>query len=160
MACMLRIDGASLDIDTLLSRIPLVPEMSYRRGEPRSRSEPDRGTNDESGAAFLVSAADFDDFDEQKKGALVFLQGNASAVSEIVAWPGVLHAYLDFGIYRRDVSIQCDLFSADLLKAAGDLGLDIELSQYSENEEPQDDGNLLLDLWQPEPGSQGPGKSS
>jgi hypothetical protein len=143
---MLRIHGATLDVDALLSHIPIVPEMSYRRGEPVSKARPEGEQNDESGAAFLVSAAGFDDFEAQKHAALVYLVGNAPTLTEIVAWPGMMHAYLDFGIYRRDVSIQCDTFPADLLKAAGDLGIDIELSQYAEEQKPLDDGNLLLDL--------------
>ena len=37
---------------------------------------------------------------------------------------------LDFGIERRDVAVQSDNLSSDLVRLAGSLGLAIELSQY------------------------------
>lgn len=132
---MFRICGTNLDIDALLADTSLVPEMSYRRGEPKLKTKPDGKKNERSGAAFLVSMADFDDFDTQKNGALIFLKVNRSAVQKIMAWPGVESGGLDFGIWRRDVAVQCDHFPAALLKAAGELGLDIELSQYPKEDE-------------------------
>ena len=38
---------------------------------------------------------------------------------------------LDFGISKRDVAAQYDYFPPELLKRAGELGMGIELSQYS-----------------------------
>ena len=43
---------------------------------------------------------------------------------------GLEFAFLDFGITRRDVVVQCDYFQSELLLLAGQLGFDIELSQY------------------------------
>jgi hypothetical protein len=138
MACMFRICGVDLDIDALLADTTLVSEGPYRRGEPRLKTRPDGKKHAQSGASFLVSMADFDDFETQITGALVFLKVNRPAVQKIMNWSGVDGGCLDFGIYRRDVPVQCDCFPADLLKAVGDLGLDIELSQYwnEEEEEP------------------------
>ena len=132
---MLRISGADLDIDSLLAATSLVPEISYRKGETRRN-----GTiHERSGAAFLVSAADFDDFEAQKNGALIILTERHDAIRTLMQFPGVDGGCLDFGILRRDTVVQCDFFPPELLKLAGELGLGIELSQYpcnTDDEEP------------------------
>jgi hypothetical protein len=132
---MFRVCGTDLDIDALLAETSLVPEMSHRRDEPKLKGKPRGRKNERSGASFLVNLADFDHFETQKNGALVFLKVNRAAVQKIMAWPGVDSGCFDFGIWRREVPVQCDSFPAGLLKAAGNLGLDVELSQYPNEKE-------------------------
>ena len=45
--------------------------------------------------------------------------------------PSVEIATLDFGISQRDVAAQFDYFQPELVRIAGKLGLGLELSQYS-----------------------------
>lgn len=134
MSCMLRISGVDLDIQELLRNTSLVAESSYRRGDPKFKKKRNGKKYDNSGASFLVSMADFDDFDTQRTGAMVFLKVNRKEVRRIMTWPGVDGGSLDFGIYHREVPVQCDSFPPELVKAAADAGLGIELSQYPVDE--------------------------
>jgi hypothetical protein len=94
-------------------------------------TRPEGKCHSESGARFLVSDADFDEFDIQKSEAIAFLRDHADVLRRIMAHPGVEDGYLDFGIARKEnVFSQCDFLPAELLKAAGDLGLGIEISHY------------------------------
>jgi hypothetical protein len=136
---MLRISGVKLDIDRLLAAIPLQSTMSYRRGEPSRKSKPRGEKHKRSGAGFLVSDADFDQFDQQKKDAIAFLKTKNAVIRKIMRWPGVDGGELDFGIWRRDV-VQCDYFPAQLVSLAGKLSLDIGLTQYPKAEEEKQNG--------------------
>lgn len=135
MSCMFRVAGVKLDIDRLLASIPLRPTMSYRKGEPRLKARPRGEKKRKSGAAFAVSTAEFAQFEKHKEDAVAFLKAKRTVIQKIMKWPGVDAGELDFGIHRRDVVVQCDCFSAELLKLAGGLGLDIKLSCYPPPEE-------------------------
>ena len=135
MSCMFRIAGVKLDVDGLLASVPLASTMSFRKGEPRFRTNPKGKRNKDSGAAFLVSNADFDQFEKQKRDAVAFLKAKKAVIRRIMNWPGVDGGELDFGVGARDVIIQCEYFPAELLRLAGGLGLDIELSLYPPFEE-------------------------
>ena len=144
MSCMFRIDGRSLNIDRLLSAVSLPATMSFRKGQHRSEIKKDGERNRNSGASFLVSNADFHQFEKQKKDAISFLTNKRTVIRRIMNWPGVDSACLDFGIERRDVAAQFDHLPAELLRLAGELGIDIEISQYSiehKNESQQGDGD-------------------
>ena len=137
MAGMFRINGMTLDIDRLLASIPWRPSMSYRKGEPCSKVRPRGKKNKKSGANFVVSDAAFAQFNKQKRDAIECLKTIQPVFKKIMNWPGLDEGSLDFGIYRRDVIAQFDKFPAELLKLAGDLGIDIELSCYPLPEEKQ-----------------------
>ena len=130
MSCMLRISGVKLDIDRLLSEVPLRPTMSFRKGEPRFSNRPRGKKHSRSGASFAVSDAEFTQFEKQKKDAMAFLKTKGAVIRKMMKWPGLDAGGLDFGVQRRDVLVQCDEFPAELLKLAGGLGLSIELSCY------------------------------
>ena len=132
---MFRISGENLDIETLLASISIPVTMSFKKGEPRFRKKPDGKKNEASGAAFDVSTADFNDFEQQKRDAIAFLKTRELMIRKVMNWPGVQTGELDFGIWQRDVMVQCDRFPAELLRLAGGLGLDIELSRYPKADE-------------------------
>ncbi len=132
---MLRVGGVDLNVDKLLE-INLKPDSFYRKGEYRTK----KTNHSSSGARYLVSNADFDSFEEQKKDAIRFLRDNASSIREIMSIPGHEGAELDFGINRRDVLVQSDFFPAELAKLAGELGIGITLSVYPEPEEENMEG--------------------
>ncbi len=127
---MFRISGTDLNIDKLLE-INLKPDSLYRKGEYRTK----KSINLSSGARYLVSNADFDNFEDQKKDAIRFLRNNATPIREIMSIPGHESAELDFGINRRDVLVQSDFFPAELAKLAGEFGIGITLSVYPESKE-------------------------
>jgi hypothetical protein len=135
MSCMFRIAGAKLDVDGLLAAVSLPSTMSFRKGEPRLKTRPDGKRNKDSGAAFLVSDADFDQFKKQKRDAIGFLKTHKTVIRRIMNWRGVDGGELAFGVGQRDVIVQCDYFPAELLRLAGGLGLDIEISLYPPFEE-------------------------
>jgi hypothetical protein len=135
MSCMFRIAGVKLNVDRLLAAVSLPATMSFRKGELRLKTRPDGKRNKDSGAAFLVSDADFDQFEKQKRDAIAFLKTKKAVIRRIMNWPGVDGGELDFGVEQREVIIQCEYFPAELLKLAGSLGLDIEVSLYPPFEE-------------------------
>ena len=130
MSCVLRIDGTNLNIDKLLE-IDLKPDSFYKKGEYRTK----KSNHTSSGTRYLVSNADFSNFEDQKKDAIRFLRDNANSIKMIMSIPELEGAELDFGINRRDVLVQSDSIPAELAKLAGELGVDIMLSLYPEPEE-------------------------
>jgi hypothetical protein len=80
--------------------------------------------------------------------AISFLTVNNHEVARLRSFPGIEHVYLDFGIARRDVLLQCDYLPPELVQLAGALGLGIELSQYpaySTDEGPANDDDRIRD---------------
>lgn len=137
MSCILRIAGKDLELKSLL-RVDLIPDSSWEKGMPRSPSKPDGKKNLNSGANYVVSEADLDEFDLQKMDAIEFLINYKTQIQEIMNLPGNDGGVLDFAISRRDVFVQYDNFPSKLISIAGSLGLSIELSQYPVNDDDED----------------------
>jgi len=76
-----------------------------------------------------VSEAEFDDFKAKTKETIAFLH---SQRTDIVLMMSAYNAsgVLDFAIEWRDVAIQSDKFPAALVREAGSLGLELELTHY------------------------------
>jgi len=129
MSCALRIDLGELDVDAVMKIIRLEPVSICKKGEPRFPSKPEKGTHLTNSVNFLVSDAEFEEFDQQKNEAISFLKNHQKDLRELIDLPGV-YGELDFGICKRDVYMQCDRFPPELLILAGSIGLEIALSQY------------------------------
>ncbi len=129
MSCVLHITGDKVDVDALIDLAPVAPATSFKKGEPRS-PRPNARRNSTSGIAIVVSDADFDDFDRQKKDAIEFLQRHKSRLHDLLATVGIQHRSIDFGIEMRNVIAQTDSFDPEVVMAAADLRLGITLSQY------------------------------
>ena len=127
MSAVLRAAGRDFDVDAFLATSTLKPCRVYRCGERRLASMP---PSEESGLNIPISDAGFAEFPKQVAEATEFLQTQAEEIRCLATFPGVEGVTLDFGIERRDVVVQCDLLPADLIRIAGSLGLNIELSQY------------------------------
>ena len=112
MSCVLRI--ATLE----LSKSGLVP---YRV---------ENGT-----AHFQVSLAGFEDLGAQITDAIAFLDSNEEQLRKAMSHPGA-NGVLDFAVEWREAAIQCNRFSSELVRAAGRLGLALELSHYPGGEVP------------------------
>jgi hypothetical protein len=131
MSAVLRAIGRDFDVDAFLTGSTLKPCSVYRRGEPRFPASQPRGpTLEKSGLHVVLSDADFHEFPKQVADSTAFLLAEAEEIHRLRTFPGVEDVTLDFGIERRDVVVQSDHLPADLIRAAGALGLGIELSQY------------------------------
>jgi hypothetical protein len=142
MSCILRVSGTELNIKSQL-KIKLVPDSTWERGTPVLSNKPDGKKHSNSGARYVVSEADFDEFQVQKSDAVEFMEQNNSELIKIMNLPGIEGGCLDFGIYYRDVPVQCDYFPPELVLLAGRLGLGIELSQYPPDEDDEDESEQL-----------------
>ena len=130
MACMLRLGGKELDVKSLIRSFNLEVSKVWIKGEAKFRNRPDK-LNTNSGLNIIVSDAEFNEFSLQKEQAEVYLSDNLEQLKKVVQYQGVDNVYIDFGIEWRDVYIQSDYFPASLVKLAGEIGLGIEITQYS-----------------------------
>ena len=142
MSCILRVSGEHLDVDALLSSVDLRPDNLWHRGEPRFKSKLNGKTHAHSGANFVASHADFCEFQLQIEDAIIFLEDHAEKIAFILAFEGIEHASLDFGIELRDMGTHSDILPPRFLKAAGNSGVTVELSHYpcTKDEEPANTG--------------------
>ncbi|MDD5069980.1 MAG: hypothetical protein PHV17_04565, partial [Candidatus Omnitrophica bacterium] len=87
--------------------------------------------NNHSGINITVSKADFDNFKKQIRDTIKFLKINKNEIKKLVKFPGLdEEPELDFGIERRNVAVQSELFPAELVALCGKLGLALALSRY------------------------------
>lgn len=138
MPCMLRIWGKYLDIDALIGKAALSPEFVWKAGGSTLVSGRNSSRPQGAGASYLVSNAGLADFDTQRSDSVDFMKRYEAELKVVLSFPGVEGAVLDFGIWRRDVAAQYDYFPPELIRLAGELGLGIELSQYTASDEVND----------------------
>lgn len=136
MSCILRISGELLDIDSLLSKYPLVVDRTWKKGEPGTL----KGKfHSDSGANFAASEADLDEFDRQVTDAIEFLELHAPTLAKIVLFPGVQKAILDFGVALSEGYVaQFSYLPPKFIQLAASAGVGVEISHYacsSEDEE-------------------------
>ena len=124
MACVLRAIGREFDVDEFLKDTPLPRDVVFHRGELRGPGE-GAGKRSASGFNAPVSEAGLDDLDTQVQDASQFLRVHEDELRRLGGFPGVEEVCLDFGIARRDVPAQSDVFPADLLWQAGALDIDL-----------------------------------
>lgn len=135
MSCVLRAIGTAFDVDSFLKDSPLPHEAAFHRGEPRVPDVPGGSKRGASGFNAPVSEAGFDDLDAQIQDAMLFLRLHEDELRRLGRFPGVEEVCLDFGIPRRDVAAQSDVFPADLLWQAGALDIDLVVTHYARAEE-------------------------
>ena len=133
--CMLRAADESFNVDVFLSASPWEPLSVYRQGEARHPRS--RGARTASGFDLLVS--DEDTVAAQTKDVLAFLAANEPEILRLVRILGPERVVLDFGTAFRDVAAQSENFSAALVRAAGVLGLALEVSLYAIAEETENE---------------------
>jgi hypothetical protein len=131
VSAVIRVYGKDFNVDEFVANCALPVCTIKRRGEPVfAASQPDGRRHEQSGVHVLASEADFSEFPAQVDEAIAFLRANEVELLRLRTFAGVETATLDFGIERRDVAVQSDRLPAELLRLAGALDLDIELSQY------------------------------
>ena len=139
--CVLHVSGRKLDPATVVG---LEPYRVYRAGEARRRSRPDGPRWNTSGFSVVVSDAPWSDLGRQVTDACAFLDRHADAIRTLRAGGAVEDMRLDFPVHLRigeDILAQFEFFPAELVEKAGGLGLGLELSIYSseQNGEKTDD---------------------
>ena len=134
MGCVLRVRGDEFDIDNLLSILKLTPchvqRKGHRRFGPKSRVAEYTGFN------VSTSDASEDDLQCQISDTISFIERNIADLQTLMSYPGVRGAELGFSIRSRlrqpNVWAQNDYLPPKILLLAGQLGLAINLTQYSE----------------------------
>ncbi len=124
MSCIFRINGNELILEDLLSLLS-KPEKLFRKGEEKGKKVIQKNS-----ANYLVSEADFDQFQNQKQDAIKYLQKNNKTLREVMALSGVESACLDFAVEESESFTQSKYFEPELLKLAGNLGIGIEITMY------------------------------
>jgi hypothetical protein len=135
MSCILRVSGEALDVDSMLTSIPMEFDQVWKKGEPRS-IKGKMHTN--SGAQFVVSEAAFEEFIVQRNDATKFLKSNEISVKKMADFPCVQYCVLDFGvsIIEGNAAVMTYL-TPELINLAAKSGVGIEISCYlcSEDDE-------------------------
>jgi hypothetical protein len=130
VSCVLRAVGADFDVDAFLEDSALAGAAVFRRGEPRLPGGADGEKRAASGFNAEVGGTGFDDLDAQIQAARHFLGRHEDELRRLGAFPGVEEICLDFGIRRRDVAAQSDVFPADFLWQSGALDIDLVVTHY------------------------------
>ena len=66
MSCILRLIGTNLDVDSIQSKITIAIDSSWKKGEPRFSQKENSKLHEKSGVTYLVSNAEFEEFEIQK----------------------------------------------------------------------------------------------
>lgn len=133
MSCILRIAGEALDIDALLFQCSLLVDQTWRQGAPRILK--DKFYVD-SGASFVVSDADLDDFAGQLADACVFVELHGSMIAQLAAFAGVQEAYLDFAVALNNGFVSHTAYlPRAFVVALGSVGIGIAISHYACSED-------------------------
>lgn len=128
MSCIFRVTGDILDIDTLVAQSSVPVDRMWRKGEQRAL----KGKfHSNSGANFIASDADFDEFDAQLLGATAFLEEHVAAIAKIVEFPGVQDAVLDFAVSIGDGNFtQSSYLPPKFLQLVARSEIGVEISHY------------------------------
>jgi hypothetical protein len=125
MSAILRVEGDSFDVDHFGSTTRLVICRVFRKGEKLGLTR----TVQRSAANIKVDRGDFADFPVAVADAIDFLTQHNAELRRLRDL-GVETMELDFAVTRRDVAVQTDVLPSQLLRLAGDLGIDVAISQY------------------------------
>ena len=124
--CVLRATGAAFDVDGFLKSSSFKPSVMYRKGQRRRPAS--RGTQTSSG--FNVVISESDDPNEQVKSAMKFLRQNRDELLRLVRFGGIDDVILDLSCPQKEFVARTARLPAELLTAAGALGIDIDVSFY------------------------------
>lgn len=129
MSCVLRAGGTNFDVAVFLRDSSLSPHRVFRKGEAKSLSMPQK-INPKSGFTVDASDAEFCDLARQIEDATLFLETHFDELQRLAAFPGVEVTELDFAIESRDVAVQKDRFTPQLLLLCGQLEVVLVVSRY------------------------------
>ena len=132
--CVLRAGGVDFDVDAFLATSSLKAIGVRRRGELRLASNPDGPRHERSGFTADVSVKEWNDLPGEIEDAKAFLAEHGTELLRLRSFPGVGGLELDFPVHLRigtnQIVVQSDRLPADLLLAAGRVGVDIVITIY------------------------------
>jgi hypothetical protein len=138
MSCVLRAHGEAFKVSEFLSSSSLEPDTIYEKGAPVASGKKNGSTRTSSGFSLTVSNADFSDLEAQIRDAILFLDEYEDELRRLGSFSGVEGISLDFGVQRREVAVQTDVFPSDLLWRAGALDIWLAITHYPVAEEKAD----------------------
>jgi hypothetical protein len=131
MSCVLRILGKDLNIDDFILHSGIIPYKKWYKGSPQLQSKSDGKLHEHSGCAVEISKAEFNEFQQQLKDAVIFLRSNESQLSYITTTPTIEYAVLDFGVnYEINKFNQTHYFPTDFLMELSQLNIGLEVTVY------------------------------
>jgi hypothetical protein len=135
MQCVLRTYGQSFDVDRFLADSPWRPNPVYHRGEKKVQVRV-RGpeSHECSGFVFGIPGSDTlgEAFADQVSTVLKFLDENHSECERLKAFPGIEGRTLDFAVpLRDDQPMRSHHIPLELVRAAADLGIALEITVYA-----------------------------
>ena len=125
--CVLRIAGEHFAVDEFLRDSSFRPIAIYRKGQARHSTS--RRRSNTSGLNLEVGET-ADDIAAQSAEAVRFIRANRAELARARTYPGVERLVLDFATSFRDVIVQTERFSAELVAEAASAGMEIEISIY------------------------------
>lgn len=139
MSCILRASGEALDVDALTSSVPLEVDRIWRKGEKRGISA--RSVHSNSGASFVASRADFDQFVQQVHEVIAFLEANLASVRTLSTFSGVEEVTLDFGkaMHAHNAAVFSH-FPPQLVRLAASAYIGLTVSVYACSDDPVEEG--------------------
>lgn len=125
--CVLRASGSNFDVQSFLSESTLAPAVIYKKGQRRKPAS--RGSQTASGFNVIVCGGE-ESMQTQVTEALAFLEENREELERLHEFRGLEELALDFACPQGEIASRSARLPADLLAAAGGLGIDIHLSFY------------------------------
>ena len=137
MSSVLRINGVSFNVDSFLNETGLVPYLHYRTGDDIGFTRRGKDKYETNGCSFDLSAADFDNFEQQKIDTISFLTMHFDKLMKVRSYglkPEDI-PIIDFAIESATETypVQNDYLQPELLKLAGDLSFGINISHYDKS---------------------------
>ena len=123
---VLRVSGATFDVDAFLKESPFKPDIVYRKGQRRRPAS--RGAQTSSGFNVLISESE--DPDEQVKSATRFLRDNRTELLRIMKTKGIDNVTIEISCPQKEFVARTAHLPTPLLGAAGALGINIDVSFY------------------------------
>ena len=135
MSCILIIEGSEFDVSGFLKETELEPYEKHIKGEKRPFKKLNKPPiYDTSGCRFDLSKADFNEFENQRKDVVKFLNQNFEKLKKLEKYGLNKNEIpvIGFAIENQmaDFWCQTESFEPELLKLAGNLNIGIEISLY------------------------------
>jgi len=131
--CVLHVTSLTKSFVSIITDSSLPVYQSYEKGDIRTIGK--KSPYDDFGFSCDVSKRSWDDLSGQLDDAIQFLSLHQEELSHIIDSCEVDDIRLDFPYSNREMFMQCDYLSPELLKRTGDLGIGIELSLYPAEEQ-------------------------
>ncbi len=127
MAVILSVLGSDLNVRQLIRKVPVPVSSWFVRGERRNPVS--YSLNKYSGFIYRVSEAGFNELEQACGDAEVFLSEHQDVLRACCRFAGIEQSRISFSVGIED-GVPSWCFANSLVRLVGDIGLDLELSQY------------------------------